>query len=206
MGVKMKNEILKGREWKKIMKKRWVFLAAAALMLALTGCGQKKETTYNVVPEGGTLLENEDTETEQTQEEETAEEENAASGYSFQGVQEGENWEDNFAVDVASAAEFGAGIKEAVAGKDIEKLADLTTFPVYVGLTEEGEIVETREDFIALGADALFTEELVNSIAGADESGLSASRAGFTLCSEDGEPSITFGVQDGKLGISGINY
>ena len=205
MGVKMKNEILKGREWKKIMKKRWVFLAAAALMLALTGCGQKKETTYNVVPEGGTLLENEDTETEQTQEEETTEEENAASGYSFQGVQE-ENWEDNFAVDAASAAEFGAGIKEAVAGKDIEKLADLTTFPVYVGLTEEGEIVETREDFIALGADALFTEELVNSIAGADESGLSASRAGFTLCSEDGEPSITFGVQDGKLGISGINY
>lgn len=205
MGVKMKNEILKGREWKKIMKKRWVFLAAAALMLALTGCGQKKETTYNVVPEGGTLLENEDTETEQTQEEETAEEENAASGYSFQGVQE-ENWEDNFAVDAASAAEFGAGIKEAVAGKDIEKLADLTTFPVYVGLTEEGEIVETREDFIALGADALFTEELVKSVAGADESSLSASRAGFTLCSEDGEPSITFGVQDGKLGISGINY
>ena len=201
----MKNEILKGREWKKIMKKRWVFLAAAALMLALTGCGQKKETTYNVVPEGGTLLENEDTETEQTQEEETAEEENAASGYSFQGVQE-ENWEDNFAVDAASAAEFGAGIKEAVAGKDIEKLADLTTFPVYVGLTEEGEIVETREDFIALGADALFTEELVKSVAGADESSLSASRAGFTLCSEDGEPSITFGVQDGKLGISGINY
>lgn len=201
----MKNEILKGREWKKIMKKRWVFLAAAALMLALTGCGQKKETTYNVVPEGGTLLENEDTETEQTQEEETAEEENAASGYSFQGVQE-ENWEDNFAVDAASAAEFGGGIKEAVAGKDIEKLADLTTFPVYVGLTEEGEIVETREDFIALGADALFTEELVKSVAGADESSLSASRAGFTLCSEDGEPSITFGVQDGKLGISGINY
>lgn len=205
MGVKMKNEILKGREWKKIMKKRWVFLAVGALMLALTGCGQKKETTYNVVPEGGTLLENEDTETEQTQEEETAEEENAASGYSFQGVQE-ENWEDNFAVDAASAAEFGAGIKEAVAGKDIEKLADLTTFPVYVGLTEEGEIVETREDFIALGADALFTEELVKSVAGADESSLSASRAGFTLCSEDGEPSITFGVQDGKLGISGINY
>ena len=201
----MKNEILKGREWKKIMKKRWVFLAAAALMLALTGCGQKKETTYNVVPEGGTLLENEDTETEQTQEEETAEEENAASGYSFQGVQE-ENWEDNFAVDAASAAEFGAAIKAAVAGKDVEKLADLTTFPVYVGLTEEGEIVETREDFIALGADALFTEELIKSVAGADESSLSASKAGFTLYSGDEAPGITFGVQDGKLGISGINY
>lgn len=175
-------------------------------MLALTGCGQKKETTYNVVPEGGTLLESEDIETEQTQEEETAEQENAASGYSFQGVQEGENWEDNFAVDAASAAEFGAAIKAAVAGKDVEKLADLTAFPVYVGLTEEGEIVETREDFIALGADALFTEELIKSVAGADESSLSASKAGFTLYSGDEAPGITFGVQDGKLGISGINY
>ncbi|MCI9254981.1 MAG: hypothetical protein HFI58_09150, partial [Lachnospiraceae bacterium] len=43
------------------------------------------------------------------------------------------------------------------------------------------------------------------SIAGADENSLNPSKAGFTLYSGDGAPSITFGVQDGKLGISGIN-
>ena len=109
-------------------------------------------------------------------------------------------------MDTETAAAFGKEIKEAVAAKDMEKLADLTTFPVYVGLTEEGMVVETREDFIALGAEKLFTEEMVQSIAGADEKSLSPSMAGFTLYDGDDAPSITFGVQEGKLGISGINY
>ena len=42
--------------------------------------------------------------------------------------------------------------------------------------------------------------------AGADETTLNPSRAGFTLYGPSGMPSITFSVQNGKLGISGINY
>lgn len=199
------------------MKKRWILLATAVMVLSLTGCGQEKEKSNNVAPETGTLLESGESETEQSQEQAAQQEAAAATEPADQdpaadtteGVQQeaaaGGSWEDNFAVDTAAAAEFGGKIKEAVAEQDIEKLADLTAFPVYVGVIGDGIVVEKREDFIALGADALFTEEMMASIAGADENSLNPSKAGFTLCSGDGAPSITFGVQDGKLGISGIN-
>lgn len=214
------------------MKKRWILLMTAVMVLSLTGCGQEKEKSYNVAPETGTLLESGESETEQSQEpavqqgaaaateqadQEQVDQEQAEQAPTDQdpaadtaeGAQQeaaaGSSWEDNFAVDTAAAAEFGGKIKEAVAAQDIEKLADLTAFPVYVGVVGDGTVVETREDFIALGADALFTEEMTASIAGADENSLNPSKAGFTLYSGDGAPSITFGVQDGKLGISGIN-
>lgn len=204
------------------MKKRWILLATAVMVLSLTGCGQEKEKSNNVAPETGTLLESGESETEQSQEPAAQQEAAAATEPADQdqtdqdpaadtteGVQQEAaddgSWEDNFAVDTAAAAEFGGKIKEAVAAQDIEKLADLTAFPVYVGVIGDGTVVETREDFIALGADALFTEEMTASIAGADENSLNPSKAGFTLYSGDGAPSITFGVQDGKLGISGIN-
>ncbi len=204
------------------MKKRWILLATAVMVLSLTGCGQEKEKSNNVAPETGTLLESGESETEQSQEQAAQQEAAAATepadreqtdqdpaADTTEGAQQeaaaGGSWEDNFAVDTAAAAEFGGKIKEAVAAQDIEKLADLTAFPVYVGVIGDGTVVETREDFIALGADALFTEEMTASIAGADENSLNPSKAGFTLCSGDGAPSITFGVQDGKLGISGIN-
>lgn len=199
------------------MKKRWILLATAVMVLSLTGCGQEKEKSNNVAPETGTLLESGESETEQSQEQAAQQEAAAATepadqdpaadtteGAQQEAADDG-SWEDNFAVDTAAAAEFGGKIKEAVAEQDIEKLADLTAFPVYVGVIGDGIVVEKREDFIALGADALFTEEMMASIAGADENSLNPSKAGFTLCSGDGAPSITFGVQDGKLGISGIN-
>ena len=204
------------------MKKRWILLATAVMVLSLTGCGQEKEKSNNVAPETGTLLESGESETEQSQEQAAQQEAAAATepadqeqtdqdpaadtteGAQQEAADDG-SWEDNFAVDTAAAAEFGGKIKEAVAAQDIEKLADLTTFPVYVGVIGDGTVVEKREDFIALGADALFTEEMMASIAGADENSLNPSKAGFTLYSGDGAPSITFGVQDGKLGISGIN-
>lgn len=209
--------IRKRKERKKIMKKRWILLATAVMVLSLTGCGQEKEKSNNVAPETGTLLESGESETEQSQEPAAQQEAAAATepadqdpaadtteGAQQEAADDG-SWEDNFAVDTAAAAEFGGKIKEAVAEQDIEKLADLTAFPVYVGVIGDGIVVEKREDFIALGADALFTEEMMASIAGADENSLNPSKAGFTLCSGDGAPSITFGVQDGKLGISGIN-
>ncbi len=117
-----------------------------------------------------------------------------------------DGYEDNFAVETETAAAYAKLIKEAVAEKDIEKLADLTSFPVYVGLSKENPVIYTREEFIAIDANLLFSEEMITSIAGADETTLKPSRAGFTLHGPNGMPSITFGVQNGKLGISGINY
>lgn len=132
--------------------------------------------------------------------EKTKEENTAAS----QENQKSEaSYEDNFAVDTSAAAAFADKVKVAVAAKDMDALADLTAFPVYVGIAEDG--VETREDFMALGAEKVFTPELTESIEGADTSNLQPSMAGFSI-SKDGGPNIIFGVVNGKLAISGINY
>ncbi len=112
---------------------------------------------------------------------------------------------DNFDADMEKVAAYAGAIQEAVADRDLEKLADLTGFPAYVGL-EGVDIVETREDFLALDPKAVFSEEMVSSIAKADISGLEPSMAGFTLTGDMGAPSITFGLVNGEFRITGINY
>lgn len=113
-------------------------------------------------------------------------------------------YEDNFAVDSAAAAEFAAQIQAAAEAKDLDALAELTAFPVYVGLPDAG-VVETKEEFLALGADAVFTDELTASVANADTENMQPSMAGFSI-SDGGRANINFGVRDGVLAVSGINY
>lgn len=115
-----------------------------------------------------------------------------------------EGYEDNFAVDSAAAKEFAEKVQAAAADQDLEALADLTAFPVYVGLPEAG-VVETREDFIKLGAETIFTEELLKSVESADIENFQPSMAGFSI-SGGGSCNINFGVADGALAINGINY
>lgn len=115
-----------------------------------------------------------------------------------------EKYEDNFAVDSTAAKEFAEKIKDAVAKKDLEALAELTSFPVYVGLPNVGG-VESKEDFLKLGAESVFTDELLKSIEIADIENLQPSMAGFSI-SGGGKTNINFGVVDGVLAISGINY
>lgn len=114
-------------------------------------------------------------------------------------------YEDNFAVPTEDATAFAKKIQDAVAAEDLNALADLVNYPVYVALGD-GSVIETKEDLIALGADKIFTPELKDSMANADLSELSPSMAGFTLYSTGDGPNITFNVQNGVLGISGINY
>lgn len=113
---------------------------------------------------------------------------------------------DNFDVDSAEAAEFAGKIKKAVSEQDLETLADLAAYPLYIGFTSGSQSVESKEDFLSLGKEKIFTEGLMTSIAQADETNLSPSRAGFILTEESGAENIVFGLRDGKLAISGINY
>ena len=119
-------------------------------------------------------------------------------------AQETTRYEDNFAVDSEAAKEFARKVQDVTAKKDLEGLANLTAFPVYVGLPEAG-VVETREDFLNLGADAVFTEALMQSVAAADIENFQPSMAGFSI-SDGGTANINFGVVNGVLAINGINY
>ena len=103
-------------------------------------------------------------------------------------------YEDNFAVDGEAVKQFAEKIKTTTAGKDIVALAELTAFPVYVGLPDAG-VVETKEDLLRL-ADVLFTDELVASVEAADIENFQPSMAGFSVAGSE-NANINFGVADG---------
>lgn len=199
------------------MKIRKLFLAAGlTAVMVMAGCGQnaaeekdlEQETEQVEETEQESSVEDAQTEAEavddgQTEEEGGAQEETEASS---EGSAEGQLYEDNFAVDEDAVVAFGEKIQEAVAAGDMEALADLTAFPVYVGLPDTDGVVETREDFLALGAERVLTDELTASVAEAKLDGQQPSMAGFVVADESGRPSIIFGVVEGKLAVTGINY
>ena len=166
------------------MKTLLKIAAVCVLGAVLAGCGNGQQEISLTVPEETQQETTQATEAQQTE---------AAQTYA-----------DNFAVDTAAAEEFAQKVKDAAAEKDLEGLAELTTFPVYVGLPGVGG-VETREDFLKLGAEAVFTQELMEALAAADIDNLQPSMAGFSI-SNGGTANINFGVRDGVLAISGINY
>ncbi|HJA91756.1 MAG TPA: hypothetical protein H9717_01320 [Candidatus Eisenbergiella merdipullorum] len=202
------------------MKKKTVVVMAGIMSLWLAACGQAGgtvetqtepsavetasvsgvETQTGGETEGGQTETPVQTETP-TQTESAVQTETAASTE----TQPSGGYEDNFAVDSEAAEAFGKKIQDAVAVQDIEALADLTAYPVYVGFTDESVSAASREEFVALGAERIFTPELVESVENADLSSLSPSMAGFVL-SADSKPNIIFGVVDGALAIQGINY
>ena len=114
-------------------------------------------------------------------------------------------YEDNFDVDAEAVADFALKIQDVVADQDLEALADLMMFPNYVGFAEDPVFVNTREEFTALGAERIFTQEMCDQIAAAETEDLQPSEAGFVL-SADGRPNIVFGVNEGHLAIVGMNY
>lgn len=84
---------------------------------------------------------------------------------------EAPQYTDNFSIDTEAVTAFAEQIQAAVAEKNLEALADLASYPLYIGFSDGGESVESREDLIALEADRIFSEELVSEIAGADPGG-----------------------------------
>ena len=145
------------------MQKKLIFLALTGLLcLSLAGCGQSGSTS----PEGGSSPQAEQPA------EETAGEDGGRTPEEDGADTEAPQYTDNFSIDTEAVTAFAEQIQAAVAEKDLEALADLASYPLYIGFSDGGESVESREDLIALEADRIFSEELVSEIAGADPGGL----------------------------------
>lgn len=189
------------------MKKIMLLLAAGIMGAALVACGKEVESNATVESEVvQDIAESKESQESQTPEAGTTETEMSTTPA---GEEQNDKFMvgnvDNFSVDSQIVADFGKEVKSIVADKDLEALADLMAFPVYIGSLDGGVNVETREDFIALGEDTIFTQEMVDAMSKADENSLSASRAGFSL-TDTGRPNIIFGVTGGRLAIQGMNY
>lgn len=194
--------------------KKWEIALIAGMMAMVTGCSPRTEPAETTAAfesqvketEAATEMETEaetKTETEATEAETEAVTE-AETKTETEAQTAGQM--DNFDVDGAEAESFARSVKEAVAAKDLEKLADLAAFPLYVGFADGGVSVNSREAFLDLGEEKIFTEELMAAVAETDETSLSPSRAGFVMTKEGGSANLLFGVRDGKLAVSGINY
>lgn len=209
--------------------KKLAILALTGMMVMEAACGvgteeetQATETVVESVVEtpAETTVESEapaeetvesETPAETTEAETASEEvpapvetEPAAEAAEQETEQSAGGYEDNFSVDAEAVKAFAGEVKAAVAAKDLEAFADLASYPVYIDL-DGGTVLESRDEMIALGADAVFTEQLMASVAAADENALSPSMAGFSL-SDGSTSNVIFGVVDGELAITGINY
>lgn len=173
----------------------------AALCLLLAGCGQNRQDD-GTAPEKAPTEQSEPAEQPSAADPQTPEDPEAGTPDAETGQTA---YEDNFSVEHADAEAFARKIQDAVADKDLEGLADLMQFPNYVGFPEDAQFVDSREDFLSLGADRVFTEALLTEIGTADLSALEPSQAGFIL-SASGCPNIVFGVSEGQLAVVGINY
>lgn len=195
------------------MKAKQIAILLALTTMMIAGCGSNtknadSQTEVSTSTETTDEASSDETDTEET-DSNSGETANEATDPQQEAADPGDgNYEDNFAVSHEAAVDFAEKIKSAVAAKDQEALADLVNYPVYIGFKDEGQTVDTKEDFMKLDASELFTDDLLNAVANADESEdvLSPSMAGFNLYSNDASASLTFSVQDGKLGVTGINY
>lgn len=195
------------------MKVKQIAILLALTTMMIAGCGSNtknadSQTEVSTSTETTDEASSDETDTEET-DSNSGETANEATDSQQEAADPGDgNYEDNFAVSHEAAVDFAEKIKSAVAAKDQEALADLVNYPVYIGFKDEGRTVDTKEDFMKLDASELFTDDLLNAVANADESEdvLSPSMAGFNLYSNDASASLTFSVQDGKLGVTGINY
>lgn len=195
------------------MKVKQIAILLALTTMMIAGCGSNtknadSQTEVSTSTETTDEASSDETDTEET-DSNSGETANEATDSQQEAADPGDgNYEDNFAVSHEAAVDFAEKIKSAVAAKDQEALADLVNYPVYIGFKDEGQTVDTKEDFMKLEASELFTDDLLNAVANADESEdvLSPSMAGFNLYSNDASASLTFSVQDGKLGVTGINY
>ncbi len=195
------------------MKAKQIAILLALTIMMIAGCGSNtknadSQTEVSTSTETTDEASSDETDTEET-DSNSGETANEATDSQQEAADPGDgNYEDNFAVSHEAAVDFAEKIKSAVAAKDQEALADLVNYPVYIGFKDEGQTVDTKEDFMKLDASELFTDDLLNAVANADESEdvLSPSMAGFNLYSNDASASLTFSVQDGKLGVTGINY
>lgn len=177
-----------------------LLLLTAVLCLLLSGCGQSNP------PSEDPSTPPEEEETVQTPLPEETDDTSAPEDppQSSSDTEE-TTYEDNFSVDASTVQAFAEEIQSVMADQDLQRLADLAAYPLYVGLPEGGEFLGSQEDFTALGSECIFTDDLLTEIADADLSDLPPSKAGFVL-SSTGRPNVVFSVSGGQLAIVGINY
>ena len=101
---------------------------------------------------------------------------------------------------------FARSLQRIIANKNMNDLAELLVYPSYIGI-DDGIVVNNRTEFMALDADKVFTDALIEAVKTADVSSIELTKAGFIVGDPSGKPAVTFGLdKEGSIGITAINY
>ena len=184
-------------------------IMAAAAITACSGKDAKTTTAAEVVTQADTTAGMTDGETEDAgaaSDSETAAESQSSESTSQEAalLEEAEDVSHAGAeLEQSEIKPFAEKVQKAVADKDMEALAGLCVYPVYVSLGEgQGEEIADEAAFLKMDAGQIFTESLLKEIADTDVDTLEQFGAGVIMGEEN---SIIFNNVDGQAAITGIN-
>lgn len=183
-------------------------IMAAAAITACSGKDAKTTTAAEVVTQADTTdgVTDGETEADTASDSETAAESQSSESASQEAalLEEAEDVSHAGAeLEQSEIKPFAEKVQKAVADKDMEALAGLCAYPVYVSLGEgQGEEIADEAAFMKMDADRIFTESLLKEIADTDTDTLEQFGAGVIM---GGENSIIFNNVDGQAAITGIN-
>ena len=183
-------------------------IMAAAAITACSGKDAKTTTAAEVVTQADTTdgVTDGETEADTASDSETAAESQSSESASQEAalLEEAEDVSHAGAeLEQSEIKPFAEKVQKAVADKDMEALAGLCAYPVYVSLGEgQGEEIADEAAFLKMDADKIFTESLLKEIADTDVDTLEQFVAGVIM---GGENSIIFNNVDGQAAITGIN-
>ena len=117
-------------------------------------------------------------------------------------LEENQNFEDLENSDYQGFAEEVVG---AITSKDMNALAELMHYPVYISFVKENEgVVNDKDSFLALDPEMVFDSALIEAVEAADLTTLEPSMAGVVIGEET--PNVIINSSEGQLGIVGMNY
>ena len=184
-------------------------IMAAAAITACSGKDAKTTTAAEVVTQADTTAGMTDGETEDAgaaSDSETAAESQSSESASQEAalLEEAEDVSHAGAeLEQSEIKPFAEKVQKAVADKDMEALAGLCVYPVYVSLGEgQGEEIADESAFLKMDAGQICTESLLKEIADTDVDTLEQFGAGVIMGEEN---SIIFNNVDGQAAITGIN-
>lgn len=183
-------------------------IMAAAAITACSGKDAKTTTAAEVVTQADTTdgVTDGETEADTASDSETAAESQSSESASQEAalLEEAEDVSHAGAeLEQSEIKPFAEKVQKAVADKDMEALAGLCAYPVYVSLGEgQGEEIADESAFLKMDAGQIFTESLLKEIADTDVDTLEQFGAGVIM---GGENSIIFNNVDGQAAITGIN-
>ena len=199
-------------------KKILTAMAVCTVALAAAGCSSKEqettaaETTAAQETESGEAADSETEKAEETEEETKVDlskvdpQEALGPGAVEEGegtvLEENQNFEDLENSDYQGFAEEVVG---AITSKDMNALAELMHYPVYISFVKENEgVVNDKESFLALDPEMVFDSALIEAAEAADLTTLEPSMAGVVIGEET--PNVIINSSEGQLGIVGMNY